>query len=204
MAREGHVSENASESPANVHKGSGVAVENAKWYIAECKATRERTIRTMLQKAGYEVYVASQVETHVYKSRNRREVEKIILPCRVFVFTEKKNLMDILLTHSSVYRFQMDKAATTDEHGFQPFAFVPDNQMQQLQYVLGKAKNPVIFTADDLVLNQKIRIMRGPLAGVEGWFYQKGPTSYIVIKVEMGSRHYAYTEILTEDVQPIS
>ena len=204
MAQEINVSETANVSRAEVHKGSGVAVENAKWYIAECKASRERIVRTLLQKAGYEAYIASQVETHVYKSRNRRDVEKVLLPCRVFVRTEKKNLMDIMLAHSAVYRFQMEKAAKTDQYGSKPFAVVPDDQMQQLQYVLGKAKNPVSFTADDLTLNQKVRIMRGPLAGVEGWFYQKGPTSYIVIKVEMGFSHYAYTEILVEDVQPMT
>lgn len=204
MAQEITASENANKSPADMHKGSGFAVGNARWYIAECKATRERTIRTMLQKAGYEAYVASQVETHVYKSRNRRKVERVLLPGKVFVYTEKVNLMPILLGYSSVYRFQMEKAAKVDNHGNRPFAFVPESQMQQLQYVLGKAENPVVFTADDLVLNQKVRIMRGPLAGLEGWFYQKGPTSYIVIKVEMGFSHYAYTEIPTEDVQPVS
>ena len=202
MAQESSVAE-TSESPTEVHKGSGVAVGKSKWFIAECKATRERTVRTMLQKAGYEAYIASQVETHVYKSRNRREVEKILLPGKVFVRTEQYSLMPILLSYSSVYRFMMDKAVRADAHGLHPFAFVPDDQMQQLQYVLGKASNPVAFTADDLTLNQKIRIMRGPLAGVEGWFYQKGPTSYIVIKVEMGFSHYAYTEIPVEDVQPI-
>lgn len=203
MAQESKVSVAAAVSPAEVHKGSGFAVSSAKWYIAECKATRERTVRSMLQKAGYEAYVASQVETHVYKSRNRRRVEKVLLPSRVFVYTEKRNLIPILLSYSSVYRFQMDKAARTDAHGNLPFAFVPEDQMHQLQYMLGKASNPVMFTVDDLVLNQKIRIMRGPLAGVEGWFYQKGSSSYIVIKVEMGFSHYAYTEIPTEDVQPI-
>lgn len=203
MAQEATVSETTSESPAEVHKGSGLAVGVARWYIAECKPTRERTVRTMLERAGYEVYVASQVETHVYKSRNRREVERVLLPSRVFVRTDRKNLMPILLTYSSVYRFQMDKAARADEHGNYPFAFVPEDQMRQLQYVLGKASNPVSFTADDLVLDQKVTVMRGPLAGLEGWFYQKGPTSYIVIKVEMGFSHYAYTEIPIEDVQPV-
>lgn len=203
MAQGTSVSETADKSPTNVHKGSGFAMEKAKWYIAECKATRERAIRTMLQRAGYEAYIASRSETHVYKSRNRREVEKIVLPSRVFVRTEKKNLMAILLAYSSIYRFQMDKASKVDDHGNLPFAFVPEDQMQQLQYVLGNAPNPVTFTADDLVLNQKIRVMRGPLAGLEGWFHQKGSTSYIVVRVEMGSSHYACTEIPIEDVQPV-
>lgn len=186
-----------------MHKDSGFAVSNPRWYIAECKATRERVVRTMLQKAGYEAYVASRVETHVYKSRNCRRVEKVLIPSRVFVYTEKNNLMPILMAHSAVYRFQIDRAAKIDRHGGLPFAFVPEDQMQQMQYMLDKASNPVIFTADDLVLDQKIRIIRGPLAGLEGWFYQKGSASYIVIKVEMGISHYAYTEIPTEDVQPV-
>ena len=202
MAQEPSVT-NPDVNPADVHKGSGLAVGNARWYIAECKPTRERTIRTMLQKAGYEVYVASQCETHVYKSRNCRRVEKVLLPGKVFVYTERKHLMEILLSYSSVHRFQLDRASVSDGHGNLPFAFVPEDEMHQLQYVLGQSSNPVLFTADDLILNQKVQIMRGPLAGVEGWFYQKGPTSYIVIKVEMGFSHYAYTEIPTEDVQPI-
>ena len=93
----------------------------------------------MLQKAGYETYVASQTETHVYKSRNRRTVEKILLPSKVFVHTEKDQLMPILLSYSAVYRFQLNRAAKADRHGGHPVAFVPEDQMQQLQYVLGQA-----------------------------------------------------------------
>jgi len=62
MAQENNVSETATERQAKEHKGSGVAVPSARWYIAECKPTRERTIREMLKKVGYEVYVASQRE----------------------------------------------------------------------------------------------------------------------------------------------
>ena len=192
-------------SLAELHKDSSIAIESTKlrWYIAECKETRERTLRTMLQKAGYEAYVASQVETHVYKSRNRRTVEKVLLPCRVFVHTEVEKLPGLLMEYSSLYRFQLNRAGTSDEYGHKPFAFVPDDQMQQLRYVLGQAENPVYFTTDDLHLNQKVRVMRGVLAGFEGWYLQKGSASYVVLKVEMGFSNYAYTEVPVEDVQPI-
>ena len=54
-----------------------------------------------------------------------------------------------------------------------------------------------------LKLNQKVRVMRGPLAGLEGYFLKKAHASYIVVKIEMGTRHYVYTEIDIEDVQTI-
>ena len=186
--------------PADLHKGSGVAVDNgsARWYIAECKPTKERTIRTMLTNANYEVYVASRVEEVVYKSRNRRKKEKVVIPGKVFVRTEKNKLMDILLGYTSVYRFMINRSTEA-----RSYAFVPDDQMQQLQYMLGHAENPVLLTADHLQLDQKVKVMRGALAGLEGWYFKQGNTTNIVIKMEMGSNHFIYTEVPIDDIQPV-
>ena len=170
-----------------------------RWYIAECKPKGEITLRTLLQNAGYEVYVASQSETVVYKSRNRRIKERIMIPGKVFVHTEEPKLMEIMLAYSSVWRFMLDRAAKERK-----FAFIPDKDMQHLQYMLGGANNPVLITADNLKVGQKIKVMRGALAGIEGWFYKEGHTSFIVIKVTIGTNHYAYTEIPIEDIQPLT
>ena len=186
--------------PADLHKGSGFAVKNgqARWYIAECKPTKEGIIRTMLTNANYEVYVASKVEEIIYKSRNRRKKETVVIPGKVFVHTEEANLMKIMLGYSSVYRFMINRSS--EAHSY---AFVPDDQMQQLQYVLGHAENPVHLTADHLHLDQKVKVMRGALAGLEGWFFKEGNTANIVIKMEMGSNHFIYTEVPIEDIQPL-
>ena len=200
VEQENHSTASAKMSQADMHKGSGFAVGNdtAKWYIAECKPTKEGTIRTMLSKAGYEVYVASRTEEVVYKSRNRRKKEKIVIPGKVFVRTEASKLMTIMLGYSSVHRFMINRLSEGKS-----YAVVPDYQMQQLQYMLDSASNPVHMTAADLKLNQKVKVMRGALAGLEGWYLKEGKTSYIVIKMEMGERQYIYTEIPLEDIQPI-
>lgn len=186
--------------PADLHKDSGFAVNKTqtRWYIAECKPTKEGTLRTMLTNAHYEVYVASRVVEVVYKSRNRRKKETVVIPGKVFVHTEESKLMEIMLGYSSVHRFMINRSSEA-----RSFAFVPDDQMQQLQYVLGHAENPVHLTVDHLKLNQKVKVMRGALAGLEGWFYKEGPTANIVIKMEMGTRHYIYTEVPLEDIQPL-
>ncbi len=61
----------------------------AKWYIGECKPTKERTIRRQLENK-YDVYVASQTEAKVYASRNRRVVENIVIPGKVSFGTIKR------------------------------------------------------------------------------------------------------------------
>ena len=73
--------------------------------------------------------------------------------------------------------------------------------MRQLQYMLGHAENPVLMIVESLKVNQKVRVMRGPLAGLEGWFYKEGHASFVVIKVTMGTSHYVYTEVSLEDIQ---
>ena len=200
MAEKEGIPADACMSPTTLHKDSGFAVSdaNTRWFIAECKPTKEGTIRTMLQNADYEVYVASRNEMKVYKSRNRRIKETVMIPGKVFVRTEETKLMSIMLGYSSVWRFMIDRTAKDRR-----YAFVPEDEMQQLQYMLGKADNPVLITTDSLKVDQKVKVIRGALAGLEGWYYKEGHTSYIVIKVTMGTNHYVYTEVPLEDVMPL-
>ena len=200
MAEKEGIPADACMSPTTLHKDSGFAVSdaNTRWFIAECKPTKEGTIRTMLQNADYEVYVASRNEMKVYKSRNRRIKETVMIPGKVFVRTEETKLMSIMLGYSSVWRFMIDRTAKDRR-----YAFVPEDEMQQLQYILGKADNPVLITTDSLKVDQKVKVIRGALAGLEGWYYKGGHTSYIVIKVTMGTNHYVYTEVPLEDVMPL-
>lgn len=197
------ISEITTESQADEHKGSGFAVSKSQWYIAECKPTRERTLREMLKKVGYETYVASQTEKHRYKSGNTRIVEHIVLAGRVFVHTEEKCLIDIMASFSSVNRFLINRAGKPDRYGNKPFAFVPESDMERFMALLEKSENPVVITDVKLKLDQKVKVVSGPLAGMEGLFYREGTTAYIVIKVPMGSSHYAYTKVSANDIQPL-
>ena len=186
------------QRPGDMLTASGFAVGNGevRWYIAECKPTKEKLVRTMLQKANYEVYVASRVEERIYANRTRHTKEAVFISGKVFVRTTEDQLMPIMLGYSSVWRFMMNRAAQG-----RSYAFVSDQEMQQLQYILGKATNPVHITVDSLQVNQRIKVMRGALAGLEGWYYKEGHASYVVIKFSMGISHYVFTEIPIEDIQ---
>ena len=186
------------QRPGDMLTASGFAVGNGevRWYIAECKPTKEKLVRTMLQKANYEVYVASRVEEKVYANRTRHTKEAVLISGKVFVRTTEDQLMPIMLGYSSVWRFMMNRAAQG-----RSYAFVSDQEMQQLQYILDKATNPVHITADSLKVNQRIKVMRGALAGLEGWYYKEGHASYVVIKFSMGISHYVFTEIPIDDIQ---
>jgi len=200
MGEKPNIPPKTTTSPAEMLTGSGVAVESGQdhWYIAECKPTKERVIRTMLEKAHYEVYIASRTEEKVYANRTRHIKETILIPGKVFVRTQLSQLMPILVGYSTIHRFMINRASST-----RTFAHVPEHEMKQLQYMLGAAENPVQITTADLKVDQQVKVMRGPLEGLIGWYYKEGHTSYVVIKVSMGSNNYVYTEIPLEDIQPL-
>jgi hypothetical protein len=106
--------------------------------------------------------------------------------------------MKIMLDYSSVWRFMINRMSKERR-----YAFVPENEMKQLQYMMGHAPNPVQVTVENLKVDQPVRVMRGALQGLEGWYYKQGHTSFVVIKVAMGTTHYIYTEVPIEDIQLI-
>lgn len=173
------------------------------WYIAECKPTKERTLRSSLEKAGYNVYVASQTETKVYASRNRRKVEKVVIPGKIFINTTESGIWNILLEYPGIYRFMINRAASDHEKGRRVYACVSEAEMQQLQYVLNNAPKPVMFTANDLTLGQQIEVARGPLKGLRGELAKIENVTCIVLKMEMGERNYVFTEISIQDITPL-
>ena len=126
-----------------------------------------------------------------------------MIPGKIFIRTTEAHLWDILLEYPSIYRFMINKAASDKEKGKRIFAYVRDEEMQQLRYVLDNAPNPVMITTQKLSLGQKIEITRGPLIGLQGELAKIENTSYIVLKMEMGERNYVLTEISVQDIRPV-
>ena len=47
-------------------------------------------------------------------------------------------------------------------------AVIPDNQIEQLKFILGQSDYPVTFDPDIFKVNDKVRVIRGPLMGLTG------------------------------------
>lgn len=205
MAKDVGAPQTVGTSPTEMQKGTGAAVGSGPrrhWYIAECKPTRERTVRTILSK-DYPVYLACRVEEKRYKSRNRYKKETPVMPGKLFVYTEEKNLMHIMLEQPSVHRFMVNRLASDKENCKRVYAYITDEEQQRLEAVLTNAPRPVTITTDKLELGQEIVITCGPMAGVKGYLAKINNASCLVLKMEMGTTHYIYTEISIQDIQPL-
>ena len=110
------------------------ASDNRLWYVAQVKATQEKYVRTQLAKLGYEAYVPVHKELHTYTSRTRRAVEKVLIPCIVFVRLndEERNLM---LHFPFINKFLVNNSLPVSKVGraVHPFATFTDAQMEKMQ-----------------------------------------------------------------------
>lgn len=203
MAKEANVSENAKLRSVDTHKTSALGVDERHWFVAEVKPTMERSVRDLLLKLGYEAYLPSQVKVSVYKNYTRHTSEKPVIPGVVFVYLVEGQLKQTAALSSYIYRFMPNRAQKRDENGSLAFAYVTEAELNQLKYICRQAENPVLFSEEPLKVGQRVRVMRGPLSGVEGFFLQEGNSTSIVVKVSIGRFSYVRTEVSKDDVQPV-
>ena len=145
---------------------SAVGVPQRYWFVAVVGRNTERACRERLQKLGYECYVASQEEVHVWANGRKKKVEHVLITARIFIrLTESERLQVVHLPF--INYFMTNRAASTNSYGAYPLAHVPDSQMQMLRFMLSHADTPVGFVSQ-VRLGDHIRIVRGPLKGFEG------------------------------------
>lgn len=191
------ITENANLDRANMHKSCGGAINEALWHVAIVRPRYERICRSIITSMGIDAYVATQKELHQYASRNKREVEKIVIPRMVFVQVKnEEERLSILKGCPYIDRFMINPSSSS-----RSFALVPDHQIKKLKYILFESDEPVTYIPSPLSLGERIRILRGPLMGLEGYVRKVGGNSYVA--VEISHLGYAMTSIPANDVETI-
>ena len=187
---------------ASVRPSNAGGVPKRQWHIAIVKQYTEEHCCKCVQELGYEAYVASQQETRVYANRHRRTISRIIIPSIVFIRVTEKERIKLLKTCPLIPAFLTNKAAKPNEFGRHPMAIIPDSQIATLQFMLYHADTPVSFTAVPIQQGDRIRVLRGPFAGFEGYVTQDDKKAELVVNINfLGS---AKTSIPVEDIEKIA
>ena len=203
MAKEENLLQNKPKRSVDTHKTPALGVSGPHWFVAEVKPTMERKVRDLLMSQHYEAYFPSQVNTKVYKNYTRHTSERPVIPGVVFVRIAEDQVRLVAALSTSIYRFMPNRALLRDGNGALRFAFISEDEMKQLKYICGQAENPVLFSDEPLKVGQRVRVMRGPLAGVEGFFMESANSTCIVVKVSIGRYSSVRTEVSKDDVQPV-
>ena len=126
------------------------------WYVLRMTHGRELQVRNRLQALGVEHFIPTQ-KTRGYRGR---VVEKPLVNCLGFVRTSKKEALDLIHLNGVQADYLLDRATRR-------LMVVPDREMDDFRRVFdlsveeGDLERP-------LAPGARVRVMKGPLAGVEG------------------------------------
>lgn len=159
------------------------------WYALHTQYRHEKKVHERLVIKGVTSYLPLNTVYHTWSDR-KRKVEEPMFSCYVFVCIPLQHRLRVLDTHGAVQLVSFNGIP----------AAIPDGQIEAIRQ-LGDIKQPVYHT-DYYIEGSKVRVVRGPLKGVEGVFCTVKNNGRLVIGIECIQRAVA-VEIAYQDVELI-
>ena len=171
------------------------------WFVAIVNRNSEKLIREKILLKGYDAYVATQMEDHVWANGRKKRVERVVISARIFIhLTEAERREVVHLPY--INSFMTDKAMTANAYGVHPLAVIPDREMQMLRFMLCNSDSPVDIVSTQFRSGDRIRIVRGALKGFEGEVARIAGETYIYVRLSVLGA--AVTRVMPQDIEIIS
>lgn len=135
------------------------------------KKTAER-----LTQMGIENFLPIQVELRQWAHR-KKKVERVVIPMLIFVHANPRERQQAL-TLSSISRYMVLRG----EHA--P-AVIPDGQMERFKFMLDYSAEAVEMCPAPLHPGELVKVVKGPLAGLEGELVEIGGRSKVVVRLDL-------------------
>lgn len=145
-----------------------------RWLAAYVKMHHEKRVRDRLTAMGIENFLPVQEEVRQWSDR-KKKVERVLIPMMIFVRVDTQEQRSVI-THPSVLRYLTLRGEHTPTE-------IPAEQMERFRFMLDHSDSAVSFSTDDLQPGEKVRVIKGPLAGLEGELITVEGKSKIAIRI---------------------
>ncbi len=160
-----------------------------RWVAALVQVNCEKRTATRLNKIGYETYIPTQQEVHLWSDR-KKKVDRLIMPMVVFVRATVRE-EEWLRDQSYIYKLLALPGTDEDKKGFA--TTIPDCQIERLKFLLENAETEVTIVSNFKV-GDSVRVASGPLKGLEGVVSEADEKSSIV-GIQIDGLGYACVKI---------
>ena len=145
------------------------------WYVANtCR--QEKKIKQRLDSMGIENFIPFQ-----QIARKIHGVDKLIevpvIPNLVFIHTTLKTCMSLIQEYAFDMRYLRDRETGN-------FLIVPDKQMNDFMFLLDFSKEMVVVVNENLKKGDKVRVIKGDFAGIEGELIRVKGHKRVVVRLE--------------------
>lgn len=154
----------------------GHVVRSKQWLVAVVHICHEKKTSERLSRMGIENFLPVQKELHQWSDR-RKVVERILLPMMLFVHVDPQERNEVL-TLSSISRYLVMRGEHTP-------SVIPDEQMERFRFMLDYSEETVCMNSEPLAPGEKIRVIKGPLAGLKGELVTVNGKSKVAVRLKM-------------------
>lgn len=165
MSADGHIPN--SVAPVTDVVDDAVGVGKSYWFVAIVNHNSEKQSSEKLSKMGVANYLPTQKEIRVWRNGRKSKVDRIVIPSTIFIHCTEQRRKEIVGL-PFIFRFMTNKAGSIKDSTNKPLAIIPDNEIERLKFMLGQSDIPVEITDKPFKAGDKVRVIRGNLAGLEG------------------------------------
>ena len=145
------------------------------WFAARTRKDQEIAVRNSLKKIGMEHYIPTQIVVRQLKYR-KKEIEIPVIRNLVFVYATKEKACSLV----NDYGIRLFYVKNVETGGL---LVVPDKQMNDFMLVMNIDPTGVSFDNELLEVGEKVQVVKGEFAGVEGELVRIANRSYVVIRI---------------------
>lgn len=106
-----------------------------------------------------------------------KKIERVVIPMMIFVHVDVAERSQVL-TLSAISRYMV-------LHGEHTPAVIPDEQMERFKFMLDYSDEAVEMCAAPLVPGELIRVVKGPLKGLEGELVEVDGKAKVVVRLDL-------------------
>ena len=150
--------------------------EERKWYVAYVRLFHERKTAEKLAAMGIESFVPVREEIHQWSQR-KKKVMRVLIPQMIFIHATPKERLEAL-TLASISHYMLLRGEHTP-------AVIPDRQMQQFMFMVDYSEESIEMYNSPLQPGQSIKVIKGPLAGMEGELMEIEGKSKVIVRLNL-------------------
>ena len=135
------------------------------------KKTAER-----LKAMGVEYYLPIQSEIRQWSDR-RKKVDRLVIPMMIFVHVTPQE-RPLPLTLQAISRYMVLRGESRP-------AVIPEEQMERFRFMLDYSPEAVEICSTPLAAGDAVKVIKGPLAGLEGELVMIGGKSKVAVRLDM-------------------
>ena len=150
--------------------------EERKWYVAYVRLFHERKTAEKLAAMGIESFVPVREEIHQWSQR-KKKVMRVLIPQMIFIHATPKERLEAL-TLASISHYMVLRGEHTP-------AVIPDRQMQQFMFMVDYSEESIEMYNSPLQPGQSIKVIKGPLAGIEGELMEIEGKSKVIVRLDL-------------------